>query len=726
MKKRTILDEIKNLNSHKPKTTFKEMFDSIEDEPNYFDEEDFLRAQAAAQQDIGSDFKEFGTTPAEKGLNFQDMIDDLKRQNLSLPNDEKELEKIKQSGVVNPNKYLAKKQSKQFGAGSINESKDSMFIGLQKLKGILNHPEVEYMDFGYGTKEERVKAILEDGVLLEKGMPGLTHNNIFPYNYLMDQWGQIWYFDAKIKGNMGTEVVDFDFSDEEKARIQHEETPEDLAQGDFAAIASEDERELYEFSSDDEGHDLIGENIERVKDAEGNPITLRCRVEDQTTGSAGRVVRFGIDDNNKQTVHVDWIQDFGKTIPKSIVYPETIVVRDDTRTFVKEESVALSNPTLQKGQKIQFNTKDMSGLLGTINSIAKDGYEVILDKPYYNKSGNLIKIGLVPFENIIGMYFRDKFYTKDQYVQNFAEGAGHSHTVGRGQNAKPGNYPQTLKRVGLKENLNLAQPATEEKEVYLVVDNDFNRAHYKDLIGQTFDDAPGYAAVKVVKPSEISPVQEDYDYNGEEIDFQNKQELDGLNRINAEAESYIPEELKSFYVPGSMNVSPRAEDDSNQMYEYILKIKKQSDETPKDVINFIKQAEGVGYQGPGQSYKKVDVHLEYEKGTEKWIAKVLVDSGYDTLRENFGDDILSSLDFITLSNEDQYQAIGQIIKTYLDDNLDAHRRKLYDNWWEYWLPMKAKEDLDYINYRYYRIEKVSNKEHPEYGQTQVVIDHGNP
>lgn len=584
MKKRTILDEIKNLNSHKPKTTFKEMFDSMEDEQNYFDEEDFLRAQAAAQQDIGSDFKDFGTTPAEKGLNFQDMIDDLKRQNLSLPNDEKELEKIKQSGVVNPNKYLAKKQSKQFGAGSINESKDSMFIGLQKLKGILNHPEVEYMDFGYGTKEKRVKDILEDGVLLKEGMPGLTHNNIFPYNYLMDQWGPIWYFAVKIKGNMGTEVVDFDFSDEEKAIIQHEETPEELAQQDFASIASDDEQELNEYEDDFEEGPQPGDaeflkktaekihrkntSIERLLDAEGNPITLKCRVEDPTTGSAGRVVRFGVDDNNKQTVHVDWIQSFGKTIPKSIVYPETIVVRDDTRTFVKETEIE--------------------------------------------------------------------------------EGIGHSHTIGKGQNIKPGNYPQTLKRVGLKENhdnlwnescktwwdnlhpldrvelgkkyfpeksyyeltkkdisdifcktaeeknggkqisenLDLAQTTTEEKEVYLVVDNGFNRAHYKDLIGQTFDDAPGYAAVKVVKPSEIKE-----------------------NLIQEIDEYYIPEELRPFYISESIHTK-----DSTTTYEYTLKIKKQSDETPKDIINFIKEAEN----------KKVDVILEYEKGSEKWVAKVLV------------------------------------------------------------------------------------------------------
>lgn len=36
------------------------------------------------------------------------------------------------------------------------------------------------------------------------------------------------------------------------------------------------------------------------------------------------------------------------------------------------------------------------------------------------------------------------------------------------------------------------------KQKYIVVDNDFNRTHYKDLIGRIFDTAPSYAQVKVI------------------------------------------------------------------------------------------------------------------------------------------------------------------------------------------------------------------------------------
>lgn len=39
-------------------------------------------------------------------------------------------------------------------------------------------------------------------------------------------------------------------------------------------------------------------------------------------------------------------------------------------------------------------------------------------------------------------------------------------------------------------------------EKYLVVDNDFNRANYPNLVGKTFDSPPSYAQVKVIKDVE--------------------------------------------------------------------------------------------------------------------------------------------------------------------------------------------------------------------------------
>lgn len=72
--------------------------------------------------------------------------------------------------------------------------------------------------------------------------------------------------------------------------------------------------------------------LDRPKDSKGQPITLKTRVEDNTTNAIGHVQRFGIDDNGKMTVHVSWISNFGQNIPKSIVYPNTITVKDSSKT----------------------------------------------------------------------------------------------------------------------------------------------------------------------------------------------------------------------------------------------------------------------------------------------------------------------------------------------------------------------------------------------------------
>jgi hypothetical protein len=296
--------------------------------------------------------------------------------------------------------------------------------------------------------------------------------------------------------------------------------------------------------------------IDRPKDAEGQPITLRARVEDLESKAVGRVVRFGVDENGKQTVHIDWMQNFGAAIPSSITYPEKIVVRDDTR-IVREEELEESNIR--------------------------------------------------------------------------------SHANGRGQNKKPGNYPQALKRKGLKEGLENTTPTETSDEVYLVVDSPFNRAHYKDLVGQSFDDVPpGYAQVKVVKKSELEAekakkydvTQEDYDYAGEEVRFHNQQAIDDINKDDA-AKQIIPKELIQFYLPGSFNPGNASDYDGSQAREYKLRIPKQADETVKDIQNFIKNEEGEDYTGPGAPYKKVNVYVELEKTTNTWIIEVTVTTGLD-------------------------------------------------------------------------------------------------
>ena len=88
-----------------------------------------------------------------------------------------------------------------------------------------------------------------------------------------------------------------------------------------------------------------------------------------------------------------------------------------------------------------------------------------------------------------------------------------SHANGRGQNLKPKNFPKPFKREALREEYDFAGEEVAfnnqqnfedemDQEVYFVVDNDFNKVHYPDLIGQTFDTPPSYAQVKLVKRGE--------------------------------------------------------------------------------------------------------------------------------------------------------------------------------------------------------------------------------
>jgi hypothetical protein len=76
--------------------------------------------------------------------------------------------------------------------------------------------------------------------------------------------------------------------------------------------------------------------------------------------------------------------------------------------------------TLQVGLKIKFKLKDGSENLGTIKQIFSDGVEAKLEKPRYDKSGNLISTSLVTMDTLTGVMFRDKWYTKEDFFNNFS------------------------------------------------------------------------------------------------------------------------------------------------------------------------------------------------------------------------------------------------------------------------------------------------------------------
>ena len=411
--------------------------------------------------------------------------------------------------------------------------------------------------------------------------------------------------------------------------------------------------------------------IERTKDFEGNQIALKSRVEDTTTGMAGRVIRFGVDDSGKQTVHVEWIPKAGGQVPSLITYPNKIVVRDnakkikegesnghfknytdnlnllldlsgklDMRDYIdfayigraaKSETISVAKQILKISSQIlsgleslnQQNYKEYSNVINSLNYFKNISRwnAMVNEKPHEKWNDNKSVIDM--FKNYL------LNLTQTPIESELEESSIRSHANGRGQNLKPKTFPGTLKRDALKENLN--QATAIDNDVFLVIDSAFNRAHYKALIGQTFKDAPSYAQVKVVNLQDVKKekavkydMDEDYDYAAEEREHSGREELIDIEQ----AQQYVPESLQQFLAQNSFKIS-QTDGDGRVEYSYMLNIPKQADEQLKDIEKFIREEEPSTYTGPGQSYQKVNLYTELEKGTNNWVTKVNVVRGYD-------------------------------------------------------------------------------------------------
>ena len=79
---------------------------------------------------------------------------------------------------------------------------------------------------------------------------------------------------------------------------------------------------------------------------------------------------------------------------------------------------------------------------------------------------------------------------------------------------------------------------------YVVVDNDFNRAHYKDMIGKVYDSPPGYAHVKKVEESTDRDKYEDV------VFLQGDEAFEPLERLDREGPDAALEYLKQWHNPG--------------------------------------------------------------------------------------------------------------------------------------------------------------------------------
>lgn len=394
-----------------------------------FDTDEFQgAAMKAAMRDIensGDKFVPLGKSKYEKNLDTREFTKDLERQKLNLPSDKKDLAQLKGS-LDRRNKH-----EKQFGIGTLNEGKlsktDPLFSALSNAG--LNPEVMPWGTIDFDIFSMHGETTLSFHSILETSNEGkrklYTANSIFR-SHMGEGEPDI---DKNIFIGSLEDAIKFAVTENNNAQAlldtipKHVSTPAEPHVGPRVVGKMDlplDNKKRFK--------EEISENLEKPKDAEGNDISTRMRVEDIVTGAVGRVVRFGVDNNGKQTVHIDWIAHFGAPIPKSITYPNRIIVKDAGR--IQEDEIE--------------------------------------------------------------------------------EGMGQSYTIGKGQNAKPSNYPEALERQKMKEAYDYAgseieyhekQNLADDQELYLVIDNDFNRAHYKDLIGKTFEDVPAHAQVKVIKKS---------------------------------------------------------------------------------------------------------------------------------------------------------------------------------------------------------------------------------
>ena len=276
------------------------------------------------------------------------------------------------------------------------------------------------------------------------------------------------------------------------------------------------------------------------RDAEGNKIKLNNRVEHVASKTTGRVERFMIGDDGEMQVKVNWIQDSLSRNPlPNIVPTKDVVVRDAGRKNIRPELNEMHNFSNNEFLDVLVGDADLDYMKSENPEILEfDLMEAIYvfrhdyneDHPFFHylnsllikdnfkgspmlnhredldEEGIQIYNALVRGENLYKEKYLDGAYG-DVVVD---ESEIRSHANGRGENAKPSNFPDTLQREGMdfgKEERDYYDKKEfeeeEDGEIYYVIDNDFNRSNYPDLIGKTFETPPSFARVKLVKKKDV-------------------------------------------------------------------------------------------------------------------------------------------------------------------------------------------------------------------------------
>jgi len=449
---------------------------SGEFDPNEFGGE----AMRAAMQDIGSEFEPLGQNRFEKNLNPDEFVADLKRQNLNLPNDQKELGDIE--------KTMAKKRAheKMFGAGTLNET-------------------------GEWSDDEEGSAWIES----LRGELEMVQNMLAPGLYFIVK--DIKGFD-KYQGPYATIEINGD-----TYKVWTQENDE-LWIEDFP---------LDNTSSEGSRGGFMGNSAE-VADAISSQYSvlsdLNETLDDDGNFSESDLDGFQFDMKNLYSYFKDAmssLKDYDSAIAAQIL---EAAFKRDLPYLSKHLSEGVEFPELMK----QFRgNMDRETTQKNSNETPEEKQARISAKLTQLKARELDRR-------------KEDDVIKEEEIE---ESMIRSHANGRGENLKPNNFPEEFERETMIDTLNenLDNAIDTDNDVFEVVDNDFNRAHYKDLIGQTFKDAPGYANVIVIekpKAGEIptgsiesdfhnahqEPVEEEYDYAREERNFHDQENFKDLQQ----------------------------------------------------------------------------------------------------------------------------------------------------------------------------------------------------
>lgn len=449
---------------------------SGEFDPNEFGGE----AMRAAMQDIGSEFEPLGQNRFEKNLNPDEFVADLKRQNLNLPNDQKELGDIE--------KTMAKKRAheKMFGAGTLNET-------------------------GEWSDDEEGNAWIE-----------ALRNEL---DLVQDMLAPGLYFIVK-------DVKGFDKYQGPYATIE--------INGDTYKVWTQENDELWiedfpldNTSSEGSRGGFMGNSAE-VADAISSQYSvlsdLNETLDDDGNFSESDLDGFQFDMKNLYSYFKDAmssLKDYDSAIAAQIL---EAAFKRDLPYLSKHLSEGVEFPELMK----QFRgNMDRETTQKNSNETPEEKQARISAKLTQLKARELDRR-------------KEDDVIKEEEIE---ESMIRSHANGRGENLKPNNFPEEFERETMIDTLNenLDNAIDTDNDVFEVVDNDFNRAHYKDLIGQTFKDAPGYANVIVIekpKAGEIptgsiesdfhnahqEPVEEEYDYAREERNFHDQENFKDLQQ----------------------------------------------------------------------------------------------------------------------------------------------------------------------------------------------------